>query len=113
MTGRTVNRTDVEMIGSDVFLELDESYNIKTTFDFLLCEGECFVLRINTTNKSITIEESKLIPSIDYLIDVFKRVKRLGLMTGYTPTFNKLTTVDDTLIYHKVCLYFLFESNES
>ena len=48
-------------LGGHSVNERDENYNIKTTFDFLLCEGECFILRINTINKSSTIEESKLV----------------------------------------------------
>lgn len=49
---------------------------------------------------------------MDYLIDVFKVVKQFGSLIGYTPTFKKLTTVDDALVYHNVCFYFLFEINE-
>ena len=100
------------MAGSNVFLELEKDYNVKTTFDFLMCDNDCFAVKIITTNQSSTIENSKLIPSMDYLIDVFKVVKQFGSLIGYTPTFNKLTTLDDALVYHNVCFYFLFEINE-
>jgi hypothetical protein len=103
---------EIKLAGSNAFLELEKDYNVKTTFDFLMYESDCFAVKIITTNQSLAVENSKLVPSMDYLINVFKVVKRFGSLIGYTPTFNKLTTLDDALVYHNVCFYFLFEINE-
>ena len=103
---------EIRTAGSKVFSELEKDYNIQTTYDLLMCDKGCFALRINTINKTSPIAESMLNPSIDYLIDVLKQVKQMGLAIGYTPTFNKLTTVDDALVYHQISFYFLFEIND-
>lgn len=104
-----VDKEEIEIMGSDVFLESDEKYNTKTSFELTDCGEDSLMVKIFITNECDGQEDNKLILDIDYIIEILKNTKRLGALTDYIPNFKKITSTENFFWHFEISFYFFFE----
>lgn len=103
-----MTKEEIELQGSDVFLELDEIYNTQTSFIITGWEDGNFILEILITNRTEEESYNKLVLDIDYIIEILKKTKRLGLLIDYHPTFKYHTSIDDVVLSIEVSFFYSF-----